>query len=93
MAELTIIIVSYNTRDDLCACLRSLHDAPPAVDHEIIVVDNASADGSADAARAFATVRVIEAGANLGFARANNLAIRDSSGARRPSPALPGPSG
>jgi N-acetylglucosaminyl-diphospho-decaprenol L-rhamnosyltransferase len=80
MPELTVVIVSYNTRDDLCACLRSLHESPPTIDHEIIVVDNASSDGSANAARAFAPVRVIEAGANLGFARANNIAIRASAG-------------
>jgi GT2 family glycosyltransferase len=51
------------------------------VSHEIVVVDNASSDGSADAARRW-PVRVIEAGANRGFAAANNIGIRASSGAR-----------
>lgn len=78
MVDLAVIIVSYNTRDDLVACLRSLNEPPPAVSHDIVVVDNASADGSADAARAFTGVRVIEAGANVGFARANNIGIRAS---------------
>lgn len=78
MVDLAIIIVSYNTRDDLAACLRSLHEPPPAVSHEIVVVDNASADGSAEAARAWPNARVIAAGANLGFARANNVGIRAS---------------
>ncbi len=78
MVDLAIVIVSYNTREDLVACLRSLRDAPPAVSHEIVVVDNASADGSAEAARQVAGVRVIEAGGNLGFARANNVGIRAS---------------
>jgi GT2 family glycosyltransferase len=80
MIELSIIVVSFNARDDLARCLASLHDAPPARAHEIIVVDNASSDGSAHAARQWPDVRVIEAGANLGFARANNLGIRASSG-------------
>lgn len=78
---LSIIIVSYNTRDDLARCLESLHHPPPALPHEIIVVDNQSTDGSPGAARQWPDVRVIEAGANLGFARANNIGIRASSGA------------
>jgi GT2 family glycosyltransferase len=81
MVDLAIIIVSYNARDDLVACLRSLTDAPPAIGHEIVVVDNASADGSVSAARGVPNVRVIETGANLGFARANNVGFRETSGA------------
>jgi GT2 family glycosyltransferase len=78
--DLSIIIVSFNTRADLERCLASLHEAPPATPHEIIVVDNQSGDGSADAARHWGDVRVIETGANLGFARANNVGIRASGG-------------
>ena len=78
---LSIVIVSYNARADLLRCLASLRDAPPSCAHEIIVVDNASTDGSAEAARQHAGVRVIETGANLGFAAANNAGIRASSGA------------
>lgn len=78
MVDLAIIIVSYNTRDDLLACLRSLVEAPPKTTHEIMIVDNASSDGSAGAARAVGGVRVIDAGANVGFARANNLGIRQT---------------
>jgi GT2 family glycosyltransferase len=80
VTELSIIIVSYNARADLEHCLESLAAAPPKAPHETIVVDNASADGSADVARE-AGVRVLEAGDNVGFARANNLGIRASSGA------------
>jgi len=77
---LTIVIVSFNTRDDLDACLAALAAAPPEVSHEVVVVDNASADGSAARVRSrWPGVRLIEAGGNLGFARANNLAIRQSS--------------
>ena len=81
MIDVSIVIVSYNTRDDLERCLASLHDAPPAAAHEIIVVDNASIDGSADAARRWPDVQVIDAGANRGFAAANNIGIRASRGA------------
>lgn len=77
---LSIIIVSYNARADLERCLESLHASPPAAPHEIIVVDNASSDGSAAAARTWSKVRVIETGANLGFGRANNVGIRASAG-------------
>jgi hypothetical protein len=77
---LSIIIVSYNARADLLRCLDSLRAAPPAATHEIIVVDNGSTDGSVEAARQIDGVRVIEAGANLGFARANNIGIRESTG-------------
>jgi GT2 family glycosyltransferase len=77
---LSVIIVSFNARADLERCLESLRAAPPTVDYEIIVVDNGSTDGSVEAARRFSGVRVIEAGANLGFARANNVGIRASSG-------------
>ncbi len=77
--RLTIVIVSYNARADLERCLHSLGAHPPATVHEIVVVDNASTDGSAAAASAKG-VRVIAAGANLGFARANNLGSRATSG-------------
>ncbi len=79
--DLSIIIVSYNTRADLERCLTSLRGARPAVSHEIIVVDNASSDGSAAAARQWPGVEVIEAPANVGFAAANNIGIRASTGA------------
>jgi GT2 family glycosyltransferase len=78
---LSVIIVSYNVRADLVRCLESLRAAPPRPAHEIIVVDNGSIDGSVDAARRIDDVRVIETGANLGFARASNIGIRESRGA------------
>jgi GT2 family glycosyltransferase len=77
MADLAIVIVSYNTKDDLENCLKSLHDPPPLVSHEIVVVDNASTDGSADAVRSrWPDVHVIPLKSNAGFARANNEGIR-----------------
>jgi N-acetylglucosaminyl-diphospho-decaprenol L-rhamnosyltransferase len=78
---LSIVIVSYNARRDLEACLDSLLSHPPANPHEIVVVDNASTDGSADAAAARAPrVRVIRQPTNAGFAAGNNAGIRQSSG-------------
>jgi hypothetical protein len=75
--DLTIVIVSYNVRQELDACLQSLvgHTAPYPT--EIVVVDNASTDGTPAMVRtAWPTVKVIEAGGNLGFAKANNIGIR-----------------
>jgi len=81
MPRLSIVIVSYNAREDLERCLQSLVRAAPSVDHEIIVVDNASTDDSAAAVRArWPGVRLIDAGANVGFAKANNIGIRASFG-------------
>jgi GT2 family glycosyltransferase len=80
-ASLSIVIVSFNTRDDLERCIESLVAAPPSVPHEIVVVDNASTDGSADAVRRrWPAVRVIDQGRNAGFSAANNTGIRASSG-------------
>ena len=76
----SIVIVSFNARADLERCLASLHDARPRTAHEILVVDNASRDGSAEAARTWTDVVVVHNGANLGFAAANNVGIRASRG-------------
>ncbi|PYR90893.1 MAG: glycosyltransferase family 2 protein [Acidobacteria bacterium] len=80
MPRLSIVIVSFNARAHLVNCLESLRAAPPATSHAIVVVDNASTDGSADAAREFPSVRVIAMARNAGFAAANNAGIRGSSG-------------
>ena len=76
----SVLVISYNTRPMTLACLRSLHDETK-VPHEVIVVDNASADGSADAiAAAFPEVRLIASATNLGFAGGNNLAAGHARG-------------
>ena len=77
MTEVGVIIVSYNTRSELEACLRALEAHPPGRSHEVTVVDNGSADGSPALVRAgWPGVRLIETGANLGFARAVNAGLR-----------------
>ena len=80
MTQLSIVIVSYNTRVDLERCLESLRQHPPSMAHEVVVVDNASSDGSADAASRFPGVAVIRHDRNAGFSVANNLGIRASHG-------------
>jgi GT2 family glycosyltransferase len=78
--DVSIVVVSYNTKDLLRACLAS---AMPVHTRggEIIVVDNASADGSADMVeREFPCVEVIRAAGNVGFAAGNNLALRRARG-------------
>jgi len=81
MPRLSIIIVTYNSTADIDACLDSLVQHPPSTDHEIVVIDNASTDGTATLVRSrWHGVRVIDAGANLGFARANNVGIQQTFG-------------
>ncbi len=78
---LSIVIVSYNARGDLDRCLQSLAAVPPVTPHELVVVDNASPDGSAAAVRAgWPAVRLVALERNLGFAAACNVGIRSSSG-------------
>jgi GT2 family glycosyltransferase len=81
VTRLAIVIVSFNARDDLTRALASLRDAPPRTSHTIIVVDNGSTDGAPDRVRSeFPDVRLLDAGGNLGFGRANNRGIRESAG-------------
>jgi N-acetylglucosaminyl-diphospho-decaprenol L-rhamnosyltransferase len=76
----SFIIVNWNTADMLCRCLDSI-GRHVGIRHETIVVDNDSADGSVDRVRrGFPGVRVIPAGSNLGFARANNLGLAAARG-------------
>jgi GT2 family glycosyltransferase len=79
--DVSVIIVSFNTRDHLRACLRSVFSGRGAGEIEVIVVDNASTDGSRDAIRKeFPAVRIIENKHNLGFSAANNIGLENASG-------------
>lgn len=78
--DLSIIIVNWNTRELLARCLESVQANLPA-DSEVWVVDNASTDGSAAMVRErFPWVHLIDNAENVGFARANNQALRAISG-------------
>ena len=81
VVDLSIVIVSWNTRDLLAQCLDSIGAHAPQGEMEVFVVDNASTDNSAAMVRErFPRVRLIENQENVGFARANNQAIRESTG-------------
>jgi GT2 family glycosyltransferase len=80
MVTLSIVIVSYNTRDLLDECLKSVA-SQTRVTHEVFVVDNASVDGTPEfIARQFPQVRLIANPSNSGFSAANNQALRAASG-------------
>ena len=79
--KLSVIIVSYNVRYYLDQCLRSVQQAVQGLEAEVIVVDNASQDDSVRFLSAvFPWVTFIPVQENLGFAKANNMAIRKSKG-------------
>jgi hypothetical protein len=79
---ISVIIVSFNTREMTLDCLRTLTRALEGLASEIIVVDNASTDGSAAVIRAeFPSVQVVESDRNAGFGAANNLGMRAARGA------------
>jgi GT2 family glycosyltransferase len=79
--DLSIVVVSYNTRELLGACLRSVAATVREHTYEVIVADNGSIDNSVQLLqRDWPDVRLLELGANLGFARANNRAIAVSRG-------------
>ena len=71
------VVVNYNAGDELIACVASLlADTSAGGPPEIVVVDNASEDGSADALAAiYPEVTLVRAPTNLGFSRANNLGV------------------
>jgi GT2 family glycosyltransferase len=79
----SIIIVSYNTKDVILPCIRSIIKETCLYNYEIIVIDNNSQDGSVAAIREnFPQVRLIEKSENLGFAGANNMAALSAQGSR-----------
>jgi len=80
-AKASVIVVSYNTREILRACLERLFAVTQDIPLEVIVVDNASRDGSADMVEtAFPQVILQRSDINLGFAAANNVGFRIATG-------------
>jgi len=79
--DVTIIIVNWNTREILRDCLRSVYRNAGPIDFEVIVVDNASTDGSAEMVRTeFDKVQLIANSDNRGFAAANNQGMAVATG-------------
>lgn len=76
--ELTVIIVSYNTQHELRNCLKSLYNSKQSISFKVCVVDNNSSDSSPEmVASFFPQVALLRSDANLGFAKANNLVLRN----------------
>jgi len=81
MIDVSIVIVNYNTMDLLRDCLRSIARHRKEIETEVIVVDNASSDGSQSMVQTeFPTVNLIENIDNQGFAKANNTGIKATAG-------------
>ncbi|MBI5008065.1 MAG: glycosyltransferase [Bacteroidia bacterium] len=79
--DLSVIIVSYNVSGYLKECLKSVSIAAKNIDSEILVVDNNSADDSCEmVSREFPGVILIRNKTNVGYAKANNQALRISQG-------------
>jgi GT2 family glycosyltransferase len=79
--DVSFIIVSWNAKRHLLNCLKSLERTGNGYTSEVIVVDNASSDGSAQAVREqFPHVLLIENTSNAGFAAANNIGLRQARG-------------
>ncbi|HUX87696.1 MAG TPA: glycosyltransferase family 2 protein [Chloroflexota bacterium] len=79
--DLSIVIVSWNTRDFLRRCLESVQRTCDSLSYEVLVVDNGSTDGSVElVAEEFPDVVLLRNTENVGFARANNQAIQRSRG-------------
>ena len=77
----SIVIVSYNTCNVLRDCLRSVEEKTQGVGYEVVVVDNASKDGSREMVQEeFPWVKLVASPENLGFGRANNLGVKESRG-------------
>ncbi len=79
--RLSVVFLNYNTRDLTRQALNSVLAAAEGLEAEIFVVDNASADGSADmVAEEFPQVKLIRNAANVGFSAGNNVALRQVAG-------------
>jgi len=79
--DISVVIVGWNAKHYLELCLESLAKAPPRRTMEVLVIDNASTDGSVEMIETkFPWVKLIKSSENLGFAKGNNVAIRQCQG-------------
>jgi GT2 family glycosyltransferase len=79
--DISVVIVAWNAKRYLELCLESLAEAPPRRSMEVLVIDNASEDDSVEMTEArFPWVKLIKSKENLGFAKGNNVVIRQCQG-------------
>lgn len=78
--DVSIIIVNYNTKKLTSDCINSIYQYTTNINFEVIVVDNASNDGSVDLLKKDKRIILIESSQNLGFGRANNLGYTYATG-------------
>jgi len=79
--DISIIIASWNAKDFLAQCLASIYDTIRQFNFEVLVIDNDSLDGSPELVEArFPQVKLIRTGMNVGFAKANNIGMKESRG-------------
>ncbi len=82
--DLSIIIVSYNTKELLKECVESIYKTANNISFEVIIIDNASSDGTIDEIsrlkQRYSSLQIIENKENLGFSKANNLGVKKSTG-------------
>ena len=75
--DVSVIIVNYNTRELTLGCINSLFAQTSGVEFEVIVVDNASTDGSVALFENDARIRFIQSDSNLGFGKAKDISIKN----------------
>ena len=78
--NVSIVIVNYNTLKLTKACIDSVIEKTSGLEYEIILVDNASSDGSSDVFKNDERIIFIEASDNIGFGKANNLGVKHAKG-------------
>ena len=79
--ELSIIIVNWNSKDYLQKCIKSILDSKSNIQYEIVVIDGGSFDGAGEMLKqCYPQVKFIQSDKNVGFAKANNIAFKASSG-------------
>lgn len=79
--KISVIIVSYNTKKILRECLTSIFDKTKGLDFEVVIVDNASTDGSVEMLESrYKDIKILRNKENLGFAKANNQGIEVATG-------------
>lgn len=81
MIDVSVIVISFNTKEMILECIRSIYEQTNGISFEVIVFDNKSVDGSAEAIKEhFKDVNLIKSEENIGFAKANNCAAKKANG-------------